>query len=285
MTKLLVCPTGIKNYKKLIHSKVDSFIVGIKNYCVFLDFEVSIDELKKIVKLTDKEVFVAINKPLYNKDLPIIINILKELSKINIKGVLFEDISIVNINNELDLNLNLVWNQIHLPTNYYTCNYWYDKGIKYGYLSTELRLQDYIDIKKNTDMQLMVYTYGYLPMFESPRTLVTNYLTYIKRKNMENAYIYEKERNKYYPIYEKNNESYVLDDILNGIKEVQTLKENDIDYIVLNGLMHKDKDFDLVVDCYIKALNGNTNIEELVKILNNNNTGFLYKETIYKVKL
>lgn len=285
MTSLLICPTSLNNLKKLIHTEVDGFIVGINNYSVFYNFYVNLDEVKEIIELTDKEIYVALNKPLYNSDIENIKYLLKELSKLNIKGVLYEDISIVNINRELNLNLNLVWNQIHLPTNYLTCNYWHREGIQSALLSTELTLQDFFDIKKNSAMKLMVYIYGYLPMFESSRELITNYLTFINKSKDDNTYyLYEPDRDKYYPIYENNNETYILDNIMNGIREIKEIVSNNIDYIILNGLMHDDIKFEEIVDCYIKALKTDANVDELYNKININDTGFMYKETIYKVK-
>ena len=130
----------------------------------------------------------------------------------------------------------------------------------------------------------MTYIYGYLPMFESSRTLITNFLKYVNMDKKDDLYyLYEEERDKYYPIYEKNDETFILEDILNEIKEINIFKDNNIDYVVLNGLLHTENDFNNVVDYYIEALN-NGDIDSIYKKMNNNNTGFLYKETIYKVK-
>jgi putative protease len=285
MTKILVCPTSISNLKELLNEDIDGIIVGLKKYSVFLNLELSIESIEEITKITNKEIYIAINKPLYNKDIDKIKIILEKLKNLRISGILYEDISIVNINKELNLDLNLVWNQIHIPTNYTTCNYWYKKGIKNAVLSTELMLQDYINIKKNTKMKLMVYIYGHLPMFESSRELLSNYFEFInKDKKNKLYYIYEPERDKYYPIYEHNNETYILDDIINGIREIKEIKENNIDYIIINGLLHKSKHFIFIVKCYIEALKNNNKIDELYEKINNKNTGFLYKETIYRVK-
>ncbi len=285
MTKLLVCPVNYKHLIGLINSDVEGFIIGINNFSMFFDLELNVNEIKEVLSLTNKEVFVVINKPLYNTDLNTIKKTLIDLSKTNITGILFDDISIININNELKLNLNLVWSQMHLVTNYHTCNYWYKKGINHGLLSTEISLNDIFEIKDNTDMKLMVYLYGYLPMFESSRELITNYFKYINKNKEENYSLYEPVRNKHYKIYEKNNETFILEDIINGIKEVKEIKENNIDYIIINGLMHEKEEFDIVINCYINALKNNADIEELANKLNNNNTGFLYKKTVYKVKI
>lgn len=267
--------------KKLIHNEnVDGFIVGLQNYSVFFGCELSIKEIKDITD-SGKKIFVAVNKVIYNSDIDDLKKKLTLLSKMDIEGILFEDLSVLNINNTLKLNLKLVWNQMHLATNYLTTNYYYKKGVKTTFLSPELRLEDYINIKSNTDSKIMVYLYGRMPMFYSSRTLITNYFKYINMNKIDDLYyLYEQERNKYYPIYEHNNETFILDDIINGIKEVRVLKENYIDYIVINGLLHDEETFDFIVDSYIKALNG----ENTYSLFGTVNTGFLYKETIYKVK-
>ena len=136
---------------------------------------------------------------------------------------------------------------------------------------------NFIDIKKNTNMNIFVYLYGYIPIFESSRTLITNYLKHINKECNSNKYfMYEKERDRYYPIYEEYGNTFITEDILNGINVVNKLK--DIDYIVLNSLMHEKDTFNNVVDEYIEALDG--------KIFNKKDvfTGFLFKESIFKVK-
>jgi len=277
MTKLLIQPIDIKHIDYLNKTNIDGFIIGLKNYSIFQSLKISIDQIKKIK--TNKELYISINKPIHNNELDNIKNILIELSKININGILYEDIAILNINNELNLNLNLIWNQMHLPTNYKTCNYWNSKGAKGAMLSTELMLSDFIDIKKNTNMIIMTYLYGYMPMFESSRTLITNYMKHIKRIKLDKLYyLYEKERNKYYPIYEEYNNTFILDEILNGINYVKDFKDNNIDYIVINSLLNNKKDINIVINEYIDALND----KEIKK--KNVNTGFLFKESIFRVK-
>ena len=86
--------------------------------------------------------------------------------------------------------------------------------------------------------------------------------------------MYEKERRKYYPIYEEENNTFITEDILNGISVLNELEKNNIDYIILNSLMHNKEKFNKIVDEYINR-----------KILKKDVfTGFLYKESIFKVK-
>lgn len=275
--KILVQPINVNHLYELDKKDIGGFIVGIKNYSIFQNLKLSIDELKEID--IHKELYVSLNKPIHNNELESIKNILIELSKLNITGVFFEDISIYKMNRDLGLNLNLIWSSMHLPTNSKSCEFWNKKGCTGALLSTELMLTDFIDIKKNTNMNIFVYLYGYIPIFESSRTLITNYLKHINKDNDSKVfYVYEKERNKYYIVYEEYENTFIVEEVLNGINVVNELEENNIDYIVLNSLMHKEDDFEKIVDEYIEAVNG--------KIFNKKDvfTGFLFKESIFKVK-
>lgn len=275
--KILVEPINVNHLHELSKKDVGGFIVGIKNYSIFQNLKLSIEELKEIK--IDKELYVSLNKPVHNSELESIKNILTELSKLNITGVFFEDISIYKLNRDLNLGLNLIWSSMHLPTNYRSCEYWNKKGCSGALLSTELMVSDFTSIKKNTNMNIFVYLYGYIPIFESSRTLVTNYLKHINKDNNSKVfYAYEKERNKYYPIYEEYGNTFITEEVLNGINVVGELKNNNIDYIILNSLMHEEEDFNVIVDEYIDAVNG--------KVFNKKDvfTGFLFKESIFKVK-
>lgn len=275
--KILIEPISVNHMYELSKKNVDGFIIGIRNYSIFQNLKLSIDELKTIN--VNKEIYISLNKPIHNNELDDIKNILMELSKLNINGVFFEDISIYKLNSDLNLNLNLIWSSMHLPTNYKTCNFWNKKGCTGALLSTELMVSDFVNIKKNTNMNIFVYLYGYIPIFESSRTLISNYLKHINKNSTSKVfYAYEKERNKYYPIYEEYGNTFITEEVLNGINVVSELKNNNIDYIILNSLMHEQGEFNNVVDEYIEALNG--------KVFDKKNifTGFLFKESIFRVK-
>ena len=94
--KILVEPINVNHLYELNKKDIGGFIVGIKNYSIFQNLKLSIDELKEID--TNKELYVSLNKPIHNNELECIKNILIELSKLNITGVFFEDISIYKIN-------------------------------------------------------------------------------------------------------------------------------------------------------------------------------------------
>ncbi len=252
-----------------IKDLVDAFIVPIDDFSINYDKTFSLNSIEQLQKL-NKEIFVAINKNIHNSELVKLVNLLKEIEILNINGIIFYDIALINIKKKLNLKTPLVWAQEHLTTNYGTVNFWYDKGAKYAYLSSELTNEEYMEIRKNTKAKLFINVFGHIPMFTSRRNLVNNYINYFNLKdNKQNKTIYKEE--KYYPIADTENGTTVYSDyILNALDE-----SFDVDYLVFNSYLISDEDFKEILINYKNKKN---------KYKFPFNHGFLYKETIYKVK-
>ena len=271
------------NYNQIIENvnMYDGLILSIDKYSVNVRYQVSLDEIKQICKeFNNKEIFVSINKNIENDELSDIENILMELNKCNIKGVLYSDVSIVTYKNKL--NYELVQAQEHLVTNYETINYWNQFGVNYAYISQDITKDEIIDIKKNTRVKLFCNLFGYTSMFVSKRHIVKNYLNKFSIDN-KNDLFYLKKEGKIYPIIDKGYTSAFSNNIFNGIKEFYNIKPS---YYVCNGFLIDNTKFSKIL-----SLIGNINVNNVDKIYNDVNkmfdnidTGFLYNETISKVK-
>ena len=282
--KLLIMPKSIDQIESLIED-IDGVIVGIKDLSINQPAYFTLDEIKKIneiIKNNGKEIFVSLNKNMFNKDLEILEYTLLQLDNLKLNGILYYDIAIVNFKKNLKLVTPLVWNQEHLTTNYLTSNFWYEYGAKYTMLSSEITLDEINEIALNANAKTMVPIFGYLPMFVSRRHLVRNYLDTFKIKDDSNINYIEKE-DKIYAIIDSNDGTIAYSNkCLNGINE--TLKLN-VDYIVLNSFNINNATFKRVVSMYNIANESNVQEfkEEIDKMLDTD-TGFLYKETVYEVK-
>ena len=282
--KLLIMPKSIDQIESLIED-IDGVIVGIKDLSINQPAYFTLDEIKKIneiIKNNGKEIFVSLNKNMFNKDLEILEYTLLQLDNLKLNGILYYDIAIVNFKKNLKLVTPLVWNQEHLTTNYLTSNFWYEYGAKYTMLSSEITLDEINEIALNANAKTMILIFGYLPMFVSRRHLVKNYLDTFKIKDDSNINYIEKE-NKTYAIIDSNDGTIAYSNkCLNGINE--TLKLN-VDYIVLNSFNINNATFKRVVSMYniVNESNVQEFKEEIDKMLDTD-TGFLYKETVYEVK-
>ena len=171
----------------------------------------------------------------------------------------------------MNLKYDLVWNQEHMTTNYLTVNYWLNKGVNYTCLSNEIT------------SKIIIQMFGYVPIMNSKRHLINNYLKEFNLKNKSKINYIEKEENKY-PIIDSENGTVVYTSkILNGIKDVI---DTDLEYILLNSFMIDESKFKEVLEMF-KTVNNENKNEYYEKINNmfNADTLFLHKETIYNLFL
>lgn len=282
--KLLIMPSSIKQVNE-ISDNIDGVIVGLGKLCINMPVNFTKEEIFEIIDICNKnskEVFISLNKNMFNSDLEYLKEILLELDKKEINGILYYDIAIVNMKEELKLKTDLVWNQEHLTTNYLTSNYWYDFGAKYTYLSSEITIDEINEISEKASAKLMVTLFGYLPMFVSRRHLVKNYLDTFNLTDDSKINILEKEGNKYQIIDTEDGTVAYSSHILNGITEVFNTK---VDYMVLNSFSIDDDKFKEVVYMFKTVTTDNVNdYKEKIDSMFKTSLGFLYKETIYKVK-
>ncbi len=264
----------------------DGFILGIKNLCVNFNVTFTIEEVEELVlKYSDKDIFVSLNKNMHAGDLKLLKETLITLENINIKGIFFYDISVVEYKNELNLKHDLVWNQEHLTTNFNTCNYWYDYNVLYSCLSNEIILDEIKEISSNIKGKLMLPVFGYIPMYTSYRHVVKNYLDNFKL-NSDSKIHYIKKEGYTYPIVDNKEGTTVYSSfILNSLSETLELK-NDISYFIFNAFLIPNDILIEVLKLYDEVNEDNKVLleEKINKIVNNLDKGFLYKETIYKVK-
>lgn len=284
MPKKIVIASSLDMIKKLIN-KVDGFILGVKSLSVNLPFYIeNIEEVITYLKENNKEIFIGLNKNMHNSDLKYLKEILIKLDRIGVTGVIYYDASVVNLKKELGLNLDLVWGQEHMTTNYLTSNYWYSFGAKYTFLSNELTIDEIKEISKSSASRLMVQLFGYIPIFNSRRHLVNNYLKTFDLKNKDN-YMIEKEGKRYSIVDDLNGTTVYSSNIINGISEYLNLSD-DISYVVLNSYNIDESKFFEVVDLFndINEDNVDKHTKKIDEMFCNVDRGFLYTETVYKVK-
>ena len=271
-----------KNYKG-----AKTLLFGLKDLSTY-ENEISLEEINKY---KDKEIYLALDKNMFNEDLPKLEESLKEIDKLNIKGILFYDLAVLHISKRLNLKTPLIWNQNFLVTNYKTCNFYEKQNIKGAVISGEITIEEIEQLAKNTKIDLYINAFGYQLMAISKRKLITNYFNHTKEKNQEKVHKMIEKENSYPIIENKTCTKIYTKEVLNGIKYLNRLKQAGIKYIILNDILLDEEKFNKVAKIYEEALNKNETDQELLErekqiknIINNTSTLFLDKKTIYKVK-
>ena len=273
--EILIKPTNnILEYKE-----ADGFVLPLLNFSVDYKNYYSLDDIKKIVSETDKKIFVVINKMIENDEIENLKEVLLELDKLNISGVFFYDLAVLELKKELNLNIDLVWNNTHMVTNYYTSNYYYDKGCKYSYLSNEITIDEIIEFKKNAKAKLIFMLLGYPVVSFSKRKLLTN-SDFDKELKIKEP----KSLQEYKVIESEFGTTFKYNKIRNNASCLKELIDNKLDYIYLI-------EDDINHNSFLEALkltkeyidNNNLDYVDKMRDIFGSDTGFLYRKTIYKV--
>lgn len=281
--KLVVVPNKVSNIDKYREIGANAFIFGLKKFSSGYQVSLDIEEIESIRNNNpDIEIFIAANKNIFNDELEELEKALISLDRIKVNGVLFYDLAVLNIKIKNNLSLDLAWNQTHMVTNYNTCNYYYDKGVKYGVASSEITLDEINEIKKNTNMLLFAQVMGYPIMSFSRRTLLENYFLSNNKKKDKDIYVITNNNEEYIVSEEESGDAIYYGKILNGSNVLDNIRA---DYLILNEFNISEDIFTKTLELYNGILK--TNNKELmdeVDLLLGNYRGFFFQKTIYKVK-
>lgn len=287
MTKILTTLNHLSDYKE-IKKNCDGLILGIDGLSLLFP-SYSKEELETflpILKKENKEIFLALNKNMHAKDLKQLEETMLFFEQ-KVDGFLYYDIAVVELKQKHHLKTPLIWGQEHLTTNYLTANYWYQFGADYTFVSGEITLEEIVEMKKKTKSKLIVPIFGRLPMFVSLRPLVKNYYRYFQVPFEEAKYSMKKE-GKNYPIVDSKQGTIVYSGhYLNGLKESLILRKEEMDYFYCNPFDLDIVIFSKILESFyqVKGENVEEKEQEIENLLERNtDKGFLYKETVYKVK-
>lgn len=231
---------------------ISLFLYPLKDFSIGFDKTFSFDEIK------DDNAFIYINMALNTSKAEKLDKLLKNIPS-NIKGIVFEDIGIINMIK--DKPIEKILYHPHINTNYKTINY-YLEYVDNVIISTDLSSKEIEIIKNNTNKKISILSFGLIPSFYSRRLLLKSHsihynINYVSKKELsvvDNKFIsLETEDGTYmyhYPYY-------------------------------FNKVNHDNYKYVLYMPLF---LNKEDTFKVLDESFNNTDSGFLDKEIIYKIK-
>lgn len=296
MTKIFIPLPSKDNISFYLQQNFDGFLIGIEGYSENYNNLVKLEDLEdtlESIKNSNKEIFINFNRLYYNNEVDSLKEVILKISKLNITGICYTDVGVLNILKDINYDKEILWYSNHIGTNSKTINFLEKRGVSYALLSTEITLEEIINIKKNTNIKIGAFLYGYLNMATSSRKLLTNYFKYTNKDKDDNkCTIKDKVKKDEYKVVETFNTNFFTGKVLNGIKYFPTLIDNNIDFIILDDYMLNENDFYNIIEAFSSLRNAKDD-EKFVNSLNEvvkSNTyvetydGFLGKKTVYKVE-
>ena len=268
-----------KSYLKYLDEGLAGFIFPLQDFSVDYFKYYTLEDIKNYKSKTEKLCFVVINKMIFNNELSKLLDILKYLTTLKIDGVFFYDLAVVNLVKKYNLNLKLILNQTHMVTNSDTINLYYKLGVTGAYLSNEITKKEILTIRKKTSAELFILLLGNPVVAMSRRNLLTCYFINNNKQKEKELVIKEPKSGQEFLVKEdQNGTTFFYNKLLNLSNVYQELIDNSFDYGIIEQGNFTSNDYKELVKAFV-----NFNKEKLDEI-SGRNRGFLYRETIYKVK-
>lgn len=158
----------IKNEKEieiLKQNGIDKFIYPLFSFCVGVEKEFKLEDIK------EENAYLLINRVLDSKSINKLKSLLDNLNN-NIKGIIFEDVGIIELAKNLKVEKILYYT--HFACNYMSVNE-YLKYVDTLILPQDITEDEIKEIIQKADKKVSLYVFGYIPSMYSRRSLVSNY--------------------------------------------------------------------------------------------------------------
>ena len=228
-----------------------------------------------------KKVYIAVNIFAHNIDIENAITYFKFLNNAKPDGAIISDPGMVMLAKEYMPNVPIHISTQSNTTNYMTCKFWYDQGIKRVVLARELSINEIREIKTKlpNDFEIETFVHGAMCISYSGRCLLSavftnrsanlgccthpcrwKYTIKDKKENIDfentNLVLEESERQgEYFPIFENDRGTYIMNSKdLCMIEHIDDLIGAHIDSFKIEGRMKTPLYVATIIRAYRKAI-------------------------------
>lgn len=129
--ELLVTPKAVADIEPLAKAGADAVMIGEQKFGLRLAGEFSREDVKQAVKIAHEngvKVYVAMNAMFHNDKVEELTDYVAFLNEVHVDAIVFGDPAVLMAVREVAPNMQLHWNTETTATNWFTCNYWGQRG-------------------------------------------------------------------------------------------------------------------------------------------------------------
>jgi len=283
--EILVTLRNISSFEKLL-PVVDGFIVG-KHFTTCYDLSMNeLTYINKVCQVNNKSLYVVMDNFVSENEKMLLYDYLDYLSRLNIAGIYFHDLGILDAAKSYGLVDKLIYDGKTVLCNSLDTAFMLDKGIDSVLLSRELTLKEIRDIADNNYGKVDIQIFGHIRLSYSKRKFLTNYFKEINKEhdylNSQTIRLVEEKREYKMPIVEDENGTYIYSDyIFEMLAEISDLRPF-IKRGIVDSLFINDSLVQQVCRDYKRINNENKDFIRANIIRNypeNFSSGYLYQKT------
>lgn len=246
MLDLITTPYAIEDLKVLKEAGSSSVIIATPFFSVRGVHEFAVEELPVIKKKCETlglRMYVLVNRFFMEEELDALRSHLAMLKTLQVDGIYYGDEAVLYEAQRLGMKQRLIYNPDTLITNHSDVRYYLSEGIQMVTLSKEITLEEICAIAKTAPEKCEVILHGRLNMMHSKRPLLSNYMSFLQRKeqvrNNRQLYLTEESREEHMPILEDDSGTHVFSGFtLASFAEILSMAEAGICHFRIDGIFH-----------------------------------------------
>ncbi|MCU6709649.1 U32 family peptidase [Paenibacillus sp. J5C_2022] len=256
--ELLATASSLEELKRLMAAGADAFVIGESKYATRPAGEFTQEMIKSAVELAKPNgvrIYVSMNHLIDNASLAEMPAYIAFLQEIGVDAIVFGDPAVLMAARTHAPGMGLHWNAEMTSTNYMTAEYWGRRGATRFVLARELNMEQVVETKEKTSLEVQVQVHGMTNIYHSKRSLLHSYMDHQTEGDRLEGYekelgLYLKEAERpdeQYPIYEDASGTHIMssDDIC-MLENLHELLEAKVDSLKIEGIM-KSVDYNEVV--------------------------------------
>ncbi|WP_101808234.1 peptidase U32 family protein [Paenibacillus sp. FSL W8-1187] len=266
--ELLATAASLEELRLLADAGADAFVIGESRFGARLPGEFGLEQIGEAVRIARgserrPRIYAAVNNLMDNRTVGELPAYLGRLAEIGVDAIVFGDPSVLMAAREAAPQLRLHWNAEMTSTSYAQADYWGKRGASRIVLARELNMEQIVEVKQRTSLEVQVQVHGMTNIYHSKRSLVDSYLGHLGKapEQVDSAlgqglFLMEADRrDERYPIYQDAYGTYMMssDDIC-MIENLHELLEAGIDSLRVEGLMKTPAYNETVVRAYRAAI-------------------------------
>jgi U32 family peptidase len=301
----LLAPAGaLAQAEAYLRAGADAVVVGHEQYALRQPGSMELTEIVETIQLAHgmgKKVYVAMNALLHEFAAADLEQYVEGLGAAGADAIVFGDPAVLLAVRKAAPSMRLHWNTETTSTNYRTMNFWAKRGATRAILARELSMEEVLDVKRHTKIEVQVQVHGMTCIFHSKRELVNSYMAHRgeegKTGRSSGMYLREEKRGveERYPIYEDAQGTHVMSNQdLCMVTHLRPLIDAGVDSFKIETLLRRIEDNERIIHVYRQAIDTlcadrHTGVnalwvkqlEELQSEGRALGTGFYFKDQIY----
>lgn len=204
----LILNTNELGYKPFLETKVDTIIIGLKDFCFNQLFSLSLNKIKtanKDLRKNNKKLYLSINCFFTEKKFTKLKGIFSKIIKLDVDKYIVSDLGVFNLFKNNNASNRVILDLQTYVTNKYSAKSLLSLGANRVVLSKEITFENIIEISEFNNSNIELLVQGYYPITYSKRHILNCYYKNNKLKKKNNIhFIKEEHRDEYYYLIENN---------------------------------------------------------------------------------